>query len=364
MQINQIINTITKAEEYKKLFPGESPYTPLAVGCEIDNICNADCSFCGYGKGADGRKKQFLNIKVLRHTLKLFSDAGGGGFTISPILGEVSTDKRWLDMVKMARSYPNITGVSCYTNALRLHHFGMEKILTSGLSNMTLSTALGSKEQYKRLYGVNRYEQVVKNILDLLKKNQELGEPVFLTLALRIDKPFSKFYESNLYKEIVEYLPPERISILDDGWDNYGGLVGKEDIPEGHVFHPMDSDTTTPCYALYRKLEVLTDGTIQACACRVEPELQTENIMDFQTLDEAWRNKGLEKIRENWDNGILSECCKKCDHYIPWDRYGYWAVQEFKILKIFRDYIPFRSYIFMSNILSLCLKIVFHLFKR
>ena len=65
MQINQIINSITKTEEYIKLFPGESPYTPLAVGCEIDNICNADCSFCGYGKGADGRKKQFLNIKVI-----------------------------------------------------------------------------------------------------------------------------------------------------------------------------------------------------------------------------------------------------------------------------------------------------------
>ena len=28
---------------------------PKGVGCEINNICNANCTFCGYGKGPDGK---------------------------------------------------------------------------------------------------------------------------------------------------------------------------------------------------------------------------------------------------------------------------------------------------------------------
>ena len=53
---------------------------------------------------------------------------------------------------------------------------------------MNISTALGSAEMYSRLYGVDKYDIVVENMLDLLETNNELGRPVDLTLQLRIDK--------------------------------------------------------------------------------------------------------------------------------------------------------------------------------
>ena len=42
---------------------------PNSAGAEVINICNADCSFCGYGKGengkaADPRVKQKIDIKI------------------------------------------------------------------------------------------------------------------------------------------------------------------------------------------------------------------------------------------------------------------------------------------------------------
>ena len=296
---------------------------PRGVGCEINNTCNAKCTFCGYGKGPDGkaadpRNKGMMDIGVFRHTLKLFSAAGGGNLSLSPILGEATTDKRWLDLVREARSYSNITRVSCYTNAILTHQFGAREILLSGLTSMNISTALGSREQYRRLYGVDKYDQVVRNIFDILNANKELGHPVHVTLMLRIDKPFDDFYDSDLFKDLSLLISRDNISLLEHTWDDFKGLIDTAGLPQGHTFRQQYDDKRTPCYAPYRTLEVLTDGTLQACACRVEPELWVGNIRDYDSLEEAWRSPALEKLRGDWMSGDVPECCKQCSHYLPY----------------------------------------------
>ena len=295
---------------------------PRTVGAEINNTCNADCTFCGYGKGPDGkaadpRNKGMLDIEVFRHLLKLYSEGGGGSFALSPILGEVTTDRRWLELVREARSFRNVTGVTCFTNGILLDTFGSEEILTSGLSAMNISTAFGSREQYKRLYGKDNYDRVVRNILDILRVNLSLGKPVHVTLLLRIDKPYENFLSSPLYSEIAELIDPKEIKILDDFWDDFKGIIQQDGLPKGHVFKESFEDKQTPCYALYRKLQVMTDGEIQACSCRVEPELWAGNVLDYDTLESAWRNPKLESLRSKWHAGTIPECCKRCSHYMP-----------------------------------------------
>ncbi len=296
---------------------------PVNAGAEINNVCNAKCSFCGYGKkneeiNSDSRKKTKLNRDVFSHTLKLYSDAGGGNFFLSPILGEISSDPKWLDLIKEARLYPNITGVSCFSNAILFDRFGSEKILTSGLTNLAISTALGSSEQYKRLYGVDKYDIVLKNILDLLETNVNLGNPVTISLMLRQDKPYEPFLNSSLYKKLVSLVGENKINILDDAWDDFKGLIPEDNLPKGHKMLINETSKDLPCYALFRKLVVLMDGTIQGCACRIEPDLWTDNIMNYEDLSSAWKNNKLEKIRHEWlDKKIIPDSCKTCTHYIP-----------------------------------------------
>ena len=296
---------------------------PRDIGAEITNICNADCSFCGYGKGPDGkasdaRKKGKLELKAFRHLLRLYSEAGGGHFSLSPILGEITAHPNWMELVREARDTPNVTGVSCFTNAILLDRFGYENILTSGLTAMSISTSLGSEEQYKRLYGVDKYDIVVKNVLGILRANAKLGHPVSISLLLRIDKPYKPFLESSLYREISEVLAARQIVILSDFWDDFHGVIKEDGLPAGHNFKNRDTDKTQPCYAMFRKLQIMTDGKIQACACRVEPELWAGNILDYETLEEAWRNPGLERLRDNWFEGNIPSCCKTCSHYMPY----------------------------------------------
>ena len=84
---------------------------PNSAGAEVINICNANCSFCGYGKGengkaADPRVKQKIDVKALKHFLKIYSEGGGGNFSLTPILGEVSAHPNWLDLVKEIKIEP------------------------------------------------------------------------------------------------------------------------------------------------------------------------------------------------------------------------------------------------------------------
>jgi radical SAM protein with 4Fe4S-binding SPASM domain len=155
------------------------------------------------------------------------------------------------------------------------------------------------------------------NVFGLLEANKAAGKAVDIDLLLRMDKPFDVFFDGDVYRRLAALIDRRKIAILDDEWDDFKGLIKPSGLPIGHSFKPIVRDKTTPCYALFRKLEVLTDGTIQACACRVEPELWGGNILDHADLESAWRDPGLEKIRADWFAGKIPDCCRRCSHYIP-----------------------------------------------
>jgi radical SAM protein with 4Fe4S-binding SPASM domain len=185
------------------------------------------------------------------------------------------------------------------------------------VTDIDFSSSLENKESYLRLYGVDKYDQVVQNLLNLLAINKKNNNKVRIKILLRQDKPFDKFKSGEVYKKIISYIPESDIEFLDDQWDDFKGIVKKEDLPLNQEFKKQ-IDKTKPCYALFRKLEVLVDGTIQGCACRVEPALWTENIMNFNNLKSAWNNKTYNKIRSDWFDGKMPSSCDTCSHYIPY----------------------------------------------
>ena len=43
-----------------------------------------------------------------------------------------------------------------------------------------------------------------------------------------------------------------------------------------------------------------------------------KNIKNHKTLHEAWNDKKIEEIRNNWFSGKLKKCCTQCSHYEPY----------------------------------------------
>ena len=118
---------------------------------------------------------------------------------------------------------------------------------------------------------------------------------------------------------MMKYIRKSDLSILEEGWDDFRGIISKDGLPRGHSFKKPAKNKTIPCYALYRKMQILMDGTIQACSCRVEPELWLENIKNFTTIEEATHSPKYDQLRHNWENGgIMPNCCQECSHYEPY----------------------------------------------
>jgi radical SAM protein with 4Fe4S-binding SPASM domain len=309
---------------------------PLTVSIEPNNICNAKCSFCAYGKEKrvlediraderpilDKRPKQHITPKILDHVFNMCEKSGAGvlrKFSISPNFGEVSVSRNWVDMIKRAKSNCGIDNVSSYTNAITLNRTGIDNLINSGIDNLEISTSLVDRDSYKRLYGRDKYDQVMNNIIELLSKNKKAGFPIDIYINLRIDLPIDDFLASDIYSTLVEYIEERKISYL-TSYDTFGGTIKDGDLPVGAVFIDRKNNKgKPPCSQLYKTLYVNIDGEIQACKCIPHPSLSVGNILDYNTLESAWRNSDYERIRNNWGNdGILPEACVTCTHYTPY----------------------------------------------
>jgi radical SAM protein with 4Fe4S-binding SPASM domain len=326
---------------------------PLTVSIEPNNICNAKCTFCGYGREKteifglqlddrpvlDTRKKSQVSDEIVDHLLKLCEKDGAGvlkKFSISPNFGEVSINSRWLDLILKAKSVSGINNVSSFSNAINLHRLGFDNIIDSGIDVLEISTSLVDRESYKRIYGRDKYDQVLKNIIGLLSANKKKGFPVDIYINLRIDLPLDGFLESTAYKEIIKYLDKRKISFLTK-YDTWGGIIRQDQIPKGATFiSPKNNKGKPPCLQLYKTLYVKLDGTIQACKCVSNKSLNTRNILDYDSLEGAWRNDKYEKIRKNWEeSNILPEPCVTCTHYIRYTKLS----NYYSKIKIFRTYV-------------------------
>lgn len=237
--------------------------------------------------------------------------------SIQSILGDPTCDSRWIDFLKKARLHKNIKQLRAFTNAVLLHKIDNRELLTSGITLLNISTSLKDRESYSRLYGIDRYDQTLSNIISICKANKELNNPVDIKILLRMDKPFADFYHSEPYLALTKYISSKAFSVLEE-YDDYNGLVTAEDLPKGTKFIGSRSpNKDQPCYALYRTLQVLYDGTIQPCICRINRELWAGNIMEYNTIEDAWKNERFEKLRNDWWNKRIPDFCEACSHYLP-----------------------------------------------
>ena len=109
----------------------------------------------------------------------------------------------------------------------------------------------------------------------------------------------------------------ENIDYLDT-YDAWGGLIKKEDIPEGTEMDeplPVEVKTRSPCFELYRRVHILADGKVGACVCvDLEGEIKIGDIGE-QSFGEIWHGDALAAYRREWVKGNLPNVCRNCTRY-------------------------------------------------
>ena len=290
----------------------------INFGMEITNICNANCTFCAYR--FQEKRKGVITMENYKKLIDSYSSVGGGPMTFTPTVGDPLVDPKIIEKISYSRSKKNITNILLYTNGILLNKFGYKNVLESGIDRLAISTYVGNREGYIKYYQKDKYEIVINNIIEISKLNKELGNPVLITLHLRVEKDKSQWQNTNEYLEILKYLESKNIYFLTT-YDTWGGKIKKEDLPEGcEVDIPIDLNKKIkqgPCFELFRRVHVLPDLDVGACICvDLENEINIGNLKN-QNLNQIWKGDKIKSFRSNWKKGILPDVCKKCTRYEP-----------------------------------------------
>jgi radical SAM protein with 4Fe4S-binding SPASM domain len=285
---------------------------PFELHLELTNLCNANCLFCPYQ--FQQREVEFMPEEVFRKAVADFVGCGGGSVGLTPIVGDALIHPDFVARVRYLRSQPRIDRIWVTTNAILLDRHGIEEVLTCGLTSITISTSGFDEPSYRRIYRSSSYPRFRRNVLDLVRRNSALPEPLTITIGLRTDRPLAEVMADADFQEIMAYRPD-----IDFTWSftSAGGRVTREALPEGMRLRVVTSRPET-CVQLFNGPIVLPDGTVMACSCVAAmdavADLGIGNLRD-RSLLEIWTSEGMQRLRASFKEGGLNPTCASCDMY-------------------------------------------------
>lgn len=291
---------------------------PWNLHIELSNICNANCVFCAYQY--QSRKGAIMTDAIFTKALDEYCAMGGGDLRFEVTVGDPLVDKQFLRRVKEARRRKQITTIETITNGILLRRFGLEQVLTSGLTRMVVSLAAFDEQTYQAIYRNKKYRQVRENIYELLRLNQELGEPVAITLAFRTNLTMAEALALPDYQPIRKL--PHTVEFAPD-FDSWMGTIKQEDLPKGMHIRPIPKIGKTPCFWLTEGLIVYSEGKIGLCGCRdfdANSDLIVGDIRNDKLLD-VWQGGRVRKIWQDFAAGNHPNICQTCTNYEPRDVY-------------------------------------------
>jgi len=297
---------------------GSMALRPYELHFELTNLCNANCVFCPYQ--FQEREVQFMPDEVFHKAVADFVASGGGSVGLTPIVGDALIHPEFVDRVRHLRSFPAIDRIWVTTNAILLDQHGVDEILTSGLTSITISTSGFDEASYRRVYRSSAYQRFRRNVLALVERNRELPEPLTITIGLRTDRPLDEVMKDPDFQSILAYQPD-----IDFTWSftSAGGRITREALPQGMRLRVVSSRKQI-CVQLYNGPIVLPDGTVMACSCVAAMDAVSDlgigNVLEAD-LSEIWRNDRMRKLRSSFAAGNLNKTCAGCDMYRGPDLY-------------------------------------------
>lgn len=285
---------------------------PFELHLELTNLCNANCVFCPYQY--QERETAFMTDAVFHKAVADFVACGGGSVGLTPIVGDALIDPKFLERVRHLRAQPKIDRIWVTTNAILLDKHGIDAVLGSGLTSITISTSGFDEESYRRIYRSSAYERFRRNVLALVERNRTLPEPLTITIGLRTDRPLAVVMRDPDFQPILAHQPD-----IDFTWSftSANGRITREALPAGMRLRVVDSRQET-CVQLYNGPIVLPDGTVMACSCVAAmdavPHLGIGNVLE-QGLPEIWQSDRMRRLRASFGTSELNPTCAGCDMY-------------------------------------------------
>ena len=295
-------------------------FTPLLVptlSLEVTNFCNSHCVFCP--NPIMKRPRQHLDMGLFKKAVDEFIIMGGTRINFCTCIGEPLLDPYLIERVRYIKQYPQIKYLDFITMLSWLHHFDIDEFCDSGITAITISTVLSGREKYHEVFGIDIYEQTLKNILMLIEVNRRKNNKIDIYFSIKpTNEPLSSVLNHPDFKR-VNYLMDNRLMrCIEKRNFYYDDWCGTIKLPSYIPKRPLYPKWFRPCGLLYTNIAIFSNGKIGICNCR-DFEANSELILgDIRTdsLLAIWSGPVIARLRYNWrKRNIAPSICKRCSHY-------------------------------------------------
>jgi radical SAM protein with 4Fe4S-binding SPASM domain len=246
---------------------------------------------------------------------------GTHSIDFSVMIGDPLLDPQLLERAHYIRGFPQIQDMGFTTTLQWLHLFDLDEFFRCNFTWIHVSTTLSGSEQYRKFFGVDKYDQMLANLTMLLKENDRREKPIHIQVGIKptperrkdiLNHPDFQLVQSLTSEDLVRNVKRESFFVFD-----WGGAVR---LPAYLRLTPLWPRAHRPCNRLLRNLMIYSNGKVGACNC-VDFEGSSELILgnvEETSLDEMWKSDHLAQIRADWKTGKrIPNPCRQCRIYNP-----------------------------------------------
>ena len=294
----------------------EAPVIPH-LSIETTNVCNADCVFCA--NSVMKRKKGPLKMEHFKRAVDDFVAMGGTGMDFNVTIGDPLLDPYLLERARYVQRYPQITGLGFVTTLQWLHRFDLHDFFEAGFAWLAISTTLSGRERYREFFRVDKYDQMLTNLVALIEENKRRGNVLSINIAIKpTNEPIQRVLDHPDFQRVSLLSGQDLASqVKEQGFfvDDWQGAVK---LPKYLKLRPLYPRAYSPCRMLYKGLTVYSNGKVGACQCR-DFEASSDLILGAtgDSLEHLWNGPHLRTLRRDWrEKNEIPAICQTCRYYM------------------------------------------------
>jgi len=307
----------------KELYPVRHLVADAGMQTAVTNICNAKCSFCAYPQAVQSGALQrgVMSMEIFKKAVDEWGAIGGKNLDLTPTVGDSLLDPNLIEKIRYAVHTAGIKSVVLTTNAILMNRNEMyRQLVDSGLAAIFISTQGTDPEVYRQVYRVDKYDDVLSGVKNLMEYNRSRGEPLEIGVRFRNAQKPSEVIRSRDFREAIRPYLSERVRVnFTVDFDNWGGLITQEEMFGTMKLRKLPAPVNVPCKGLF-SFVVRHDGNVRLCGCRFKTsdndDMVVGNIKD-NTMREISSSERTWKIIEGFYKGERPEACRECTFYRP-----------------------------------------------
>jgi MoaA/NifB/PqqE/SkfB family radical SAM enzyme len=271
---------------------------PVNLDVSVTNHCNLKCTMCARtharkdmalwnsGKFFDPILS-YIDFDLYKKAIDEGADNGLFSVHLTGHDGEPSMHKQLPEMISYARKR-RIVDVYTHSNATRLHKGNLiERLLDAQPHRIVFSVDSPIKETYESIRVGAKYDQVIENIRNFVKRKKEKGYvfPIVKVQMVVMNKNQSeqKLFVDDIGVDVIGYTEYLNYQDLNTQGDLEVSNTNKGEYKENYV-----------CDYPYKRLRLDQSGKVFACLVGMEHEL---GHISEKSISEMWDSSYMNNLR-------------------------------------------------------------------